>query len=642
MREFPTALRSQRDAGISHSFEITEDQFATGNRRLINHKKYYYTVLAYAHNNYKTYNPSDPNALDGQQKPYKAGRRNIKTYEAIPHRVESGDGGTVQNSDYGDGPQIQRLDGTGNAGIRLDLTQASIDTIVMGLGGPNGDAYHIDKPVYDNGAGPLNIKVIDPLMVPDTEFELIFDGVSAQSNWVLVNLETDDSVHSESAINVRNEQLVPQWGISLQIERQDNPGNNDAVNGFITASIEYENESRPWLFFIPDGEGASPINWIRSGTSTGDCSDWSGVDDEEVYESVLGGTWAPYRLVSNGNDPSTFCNHGPAWEKFQALASLSDLNSVDIVFTSDRSMWTRVPVLETQDEDALALGGAEKMNLRESPSVDKDGNAEAGTGWSWFPGYAIDLELGVRLNMMFGEDSWLGSENGQDMVFNPSSNVATPLGQALFGGKHYIYVMGTEYVGDDEMDNPHYDALLNPTDLNKRTMLKECRWVSIPMWNDNHDWLDNDVRVSLRVSRRYGLYEATNSNGGIPHYMFDTRNIATVTNDATTAENELANIRVVPNPYYAYSDYEQNQLDNRVKITNLPNRCIVSIYTVNGTLIRRFDKDSPETFLEWDLKNSANIPIASGMYVIHVEVENVGEAYVKWFGSMRPVDLDTF
>jgi hypothetical protein len=83
-------------------------------------------------------------------------------------------------------------------------------------------------------------------------------------------------------------------------------------------------------------------------------------------------------------------------------------------------------------------------------------------------------------------------------------------------------------------------------------------------------------------------------------------------------------------------------LDNRVKITNLPERCIVSIYTVNGTLVRRFSKDSPQTYLEWDLNNQFNIPISSGLYVIHINAPGVGEKFVKWFGAMRPIDLDTF
>src|SRR5262249_36318033 len=126
----------------------------------------------------------------------------------------------------------------------------------------------------------------------------------------------------------------------------------------------------------------------------------------------------------------------------------------------------------------------------------------------------------------------------------------------------------------------------------------------------------------------------------------------------------------VPNPYYAYSAYEgtlsagvivQPQLDNRVKIINLPPKCTVSIFTVNGILVRKFERDvaadnsygAPstaknfETSLDWDLKNHKNVPIASGLYLIHVEAKDksgivIGERTLKWFGVMRPIDLDSF
>ena len=49
-----------------------------------------------------------------------------------------------------------------------------------------------------------------------------------------------------------------------------------------------------------------------------------------------------------------------------------------------------------------------------------------------------------------------------------------------------------------------------------------------------------------------------------------------------------------------------------------------------------------ETAVEWDLKNTSGIPIASGLYLIHVEVPNVGERTIKFFGVLRPIDLDTF
>ena len=99
---------------------------------------------------------------------------------------------------------------------------------------------------------------------------------------------------------------------------------------------------------------------------------------------------------------------------------------------------------------------------------------------------------------------------------------------------------------------------------------------------------------------------------------------------------------MVPNPYYAYSNYEFDKLENVVKIVNLPEQCTIKIYTVNGTLVRTFKKDDPYTYMDWDLKNFANIPISSGVYLIHVNVPGVCEKVLKWFGVVRPPDLDQF
>ncbi|MDG1146828.1 MAG: T9SS type A sorting domain-containing protein, partial [Crocinitomicaceae bacterium] len=98
-------------------------------------------------------------------------------------------------------------------------------------------------------------------------------------------------------------------------------------------------------------------------------------------------------------------------------------------------------------------------------------------------------------------------------------------------------------------------------------------------------------------------------------------------------------INVVPNPYYAYSQYERNRLDTRVKITNLPERCTVNIYNTQGKLVKSFKKDSPSTFIDWLLVNNKNIPVTSGVYLIHVSAEGVGEVIVKSFVSMRQTDL---
>jgi hypothetical protein len=62
----------------------------------------------------------------------------------------------------------------------------------------------------------------------------------------------------------------------------------------------------------------------------------------------------------------------------------------------------------------------------------------------------------------------------------------------------------------------------------------------------------------------------------------------------------------------------------------------------NGTLIRTIRKDNSQTFVEWDMKNQFNVPIASGIYLIHIDAGPIGQKVVKWIGSLRPVDLNAF
>jgi hypothetical protein len=157
------------------------------------------------------------------------------------------------------------------------------------------------------------------------------------------------------------------------------------------------------------------------------------------------------------------------------------------------------------------------------------------------------------------------------------------------------------------------------------------------------------VKIRLRVAKRYERYSDSESNvdlidGSVNNnnniYTFSTRDIASEVLSNPTLVEELENIRIVPNPYYALSKYETSKLDNRIKVTGLPEECTVRIYNIQGTLIRTYRKADPLTFLDWDLKNSKNVPIAGGLYIVHVDVPGVGEKVLKWFGVMRPTDLD--
>ncbi|MCE2495494.1 MAG: T9SS type A sorting domain-containing protein [Flavobacteriales bacterium] len=243
---------------------------------------------------------------------------------------------------------------------------------------------------------------------------------------------------------------------------------------------------------------------------------------------------------------------------------------------------------------------------------------------------------------MFAEDSRQAGENGNDMIWNPTATIINNLGQVTFGGKHFLYVMGPEYLGDpapyqgpNAQDNPYYGALLNPTPVNKRGIFQNCTWTMIPTVANGRSFLETDVTIKLRVSKEYEDLEIDNSNGPHPMYEFETSDMATIVSDQNTAENALSIVRVVPNPYYAYSAYENTSFERRVKITNLPQRCVISIYSANGTLVKRFQKDNPRTFQEWNLLNESGRVVASGMYVVHVRAEGIGETTVKCFLALR-------
>ena len=695
----PSEMVKGSDNGIKHSFKVINDVFAQGDLRLINHKKYYFMVIAYGYNNYSDY-PTDP---FGQQKPYKAGRKmvsggSITSFVGIPHIVTPESGGTIQMTEYGSGPKITRVEGRANSRNILELTSDSEDDIVKD--------YTPKFVTYDNGYGPVDVKVIDPLNVMggDYQLKLITNGGDLDTaTWYLVRYDgTDyDTIFSEQTIEFGNEQLIPEWGISVNI-KQYLPelildANGEYLPELLESSIEFADSSKRWLAGFPDADGATPQNWIRSGTSVEDCdattypdpctdpclfNDIDKVDVLEIYEGVIDGSFAPYRLVSGGD-----CYHEPvsgSLEGTRKMSKLKLLNNVDIVITSDRTKWTRCPVLETQDNPALSWNGnTDKQKPKLMPSIDKYGvpstnpdgaastnpassNYISGRGMGWFPGYAIDLGSGERLNMAYGEDSWLGNNGGNDMMFNPSAVWFTNFGDMIAGGKHYVYIFRSSAKEPSSIDQgqmPAYDAGQHYMDsyssvASSYGIWRSCSWVGIPVLDENSsfaynansptdpaEFIETDVRIRLRVA---GSYASMNTGGTVynswnPSYKFNMDDIAVRTEQETAVDSACALFNVVPNPYYAYSNYEFNKLDNIVKIVNLPEKCNIKIYTVNGILVRTYKKDNNDyTYIDWDLKNYAGIPIASGVYLIHIEVPGACERVLKWFGVLRPPDLDAF
>ena len=696
-----TEMVNGPDTGVVHSIRVTEDLFASGDKRLVNYKTYYYITLAYSHNNYQQYNP-DPNLLSGQAYPYLAGRKaasgSIRSYSGIPHPPASESGGTIQNAQYGDEFAITRIEGQGNGGLALELSGVSEEQIAS-------PPYRADQVKYVAGKGPVKVKVVDPLKVPQSEFELWFQDTTllpSPSNilsynrlndayWVLVRLNgcdcSEDTVTADRAIEVGNEQLILDWGLSVTIDQPAYDGKyTEALEGLFQYTISPDGTVDPWYLGIFDIDSESELNWIRSGTAIDtalDYPDYDGLDDNQTYEKTFG-TWAPFALIGDGDfQPGASGSTGNSSLITDAAVNAS--SSIQVVFTPDKSKWTRCPVLETCAKPILTTpSGTKKLRMKPVPSVDKNGRAygseganndEAGlngtTGMGWFPGYVIELETGERLNMAFGEDSFWGGEIGKDMLWNPSSDITTGQDYAILGGGHWIYVFNnTRRMKNDVTYMPHYDqgeylqnSLLNNPPAGFLKVWKSCNWVGsgallpaelggVPLLSPEDGLIPNELRIRLNISKPYLTYVAypgppepgvnTDRNGGLGLYTFNTEGLETVTEVNSVEEDNLDEIGVVPNPYYAFSGYETSRLDNRVKFINLPRVCTINIYNVGGTLIRTFRKDNDLTYVDWDLKNHKNVPISGGTYIVHIEVPGAGETVLKWFGVMRPVDLQNF
>jgi hypothetical protein len=727
-----TVMVDGADKGIKHSFVISTDAFSTStNPTLINHRQYYFLAVAYAYNNYKTYNQAVSD--EGQKLPYLQGRTNIKTYTAIPHIPL----GSVVNSAYGEGPVITRIQGQGNGGMILDFSTETVNTIMSKppadslinlYGGLNYPIAY--NPVYLPSAGPLNIKVIDPLNVVKGKYYVRFDSMTPGpagspftnasiqfGKWELIDSASGDVYTADTTTIYPYEQLFMKLGLALTINQVPYPGDTLADgtkyndNGLLAAPAAiYQDVSKIWLSGVPDNDvPADDQNWIRSGTyKSGDNSsynDWDmrpgdvkqfPWDPNKNYAKIQGGTWAPYALAAYKNQ--LFYSEGPAFDKFSKINSgVNPLASVDIVLTSDNSKWTRCPVVEMCADKDLAEGRAPQYGSRAHRSVNIDGDTGvisadpryysdyiSPTGMGWFPGYALNLETGERLNIMFAENSWLVSDNGRDMIWNPTSRILSPSFYPAFGGQQYVYIMGSwKHMGVRGGDTvqynfPAYDggayirnrlnrkSYINGMDAYKIACYSSALYVGMPLSVEGQPWLSNPVTIKFRVNRPYQRYYSAELPAGskdtlnknYPLYSFSTESIATSQNNYDRVVSDLDYINVVPNPYYAYDDYERNQLDNRIKITNLPLQCTVTIFNISGTLIRQFVVDKSgipqprsstsgintddKTSIDWDLKNFAGIPIAGGVYLINVKADGIGERTIKWFGILRPVDLNSF
>lgn len=707
-----------KDEGIRHSLSITQDAFGGDDSRLINHRRYYFAAIAYGYNNYKEFDAED-DFNPGQRRTYLPSRNNIGEndetgyYTVIPRPNLDLD----LMASYGDMPAITRLAGKGNGGNFLEMTQESRDAIAEAYRNEGNYQGEID---YILGGGPLDIKVVNPREIVDGEYEILFQDTNNTDdeyddivNWTLRRIDggNGDVIVSEKPISEISEQIIPEFGFSVDIKNVDEPGTDLAGdNGAIGGAISYADPAgSQWLQFIPDGFalGINAVvdNNLFNYVNTAFGESFAEIDPNGSLTEMFPGI-APYKLMDWQEREVIPFFISPVWRNtFNNIPNrqidLQDLNNVDLVFTSDKSLWTRCPVIETRNEDfplppfidpRFAADGAPIMfDTRSAPSVTKEADAngaaviddgidpELARGMGWFPGYAIDVETGERLQVFWGEnsvfdgreinaDGFALDKNGADMIFNPSSNLielvpGLPNSILNFpvGGHHYIYITKLPYDEGEYLEG-RFEDRNSSTPSRKSNGVREITYAMMPILANGEQLLSygdglipNDVTVKIRVDSKYDYAPGVEEYTGHGAYRFRIDGKMAGTLDQAGVDLALDQIGIVPNPYYGGSFYENGPFDKVVKITNLPARATVTIYSLDGKFIRQYDRDEAPTMLregasrpigtrqispalEWDLNNFRGIPVASGVYLIHVDAFELGERTLKFFGVNREFD----
>lgn len=664
--------------GVRSSFKITEDAFAAGgDTRLINHKSYYYVSVAFAHNNYKSFNAST--GL-GQQFPYLEGKGNRNLITAIPRPVHS----EIDSIPYGTSLPITRLDGKGNPGVFLKLKDGMYEHIL---------SQDFDGQIkYENGFGPVLAKIVDASKLQNAKLQLTFfnenlsSEVTPSTQWKLTNIETGETIISEQDLSRFHEQVFETYGISIEMFQPDTVGINKSgtvihpTNGMINTRILHSAE--PWLSGIASSDlgsispgnspDFSPMKYVKTDPGEADFV----LDPNQALTNTMAPFFVPFSIADHrfiANAPDFLISPMIIEKDFAAIlrsrSKLENTNNVDIVLTSDKSKWSRSVVIETSNPfyksyELPTVYNRKMFDSSSQPSIGKDGRyatidgTKNGTplgnpstnpddpnylsplGMGWFPGYAIDVETGERLNIFFGENTSF-TENFKhlykdetvitdDLIWNPSDQLFlqpgiedTPISYFM-GGQHFIYVTKQAYDGCAMI----YDRLkLSRGSLTKGPAFSEITWSGFPILMPGQNLLSyedglipSQTIIQLRVNQPYSRFK-NGVNEGLPQYLIEID--TDILSGFKYEPNILTGVSIFPNPI---SSSESKTLYLR----NIPGKCEIRLMDLYGrTLIHQKIEGHSKERLD-QLRLSLNgLCLQAGIYFVEIQAYEEGRSVHK-------------
>jgi len=237
-------------------------------------------------------------------------------------------------------------------------------------------------------------------------------------------------------------------------------------------------------------------------------------------------------------------------------------------------------------------------------------------GYGRFPGKVYDItdpnSPPRQLNIAIVE------QNGSpvhDRFWSPTTNS---------GDREYLFILNSDYDGDspDVSGNKHLDYTSYRIYNNAGLFDVIYALWSVRKSDESPLFKEGD---SLTIYANIPPVLVPDSAADV--YVVNTSGYEYLYNNKEAALAEIEKINVFPNPYYGLNVREPNRLNKFVTFNHLPPNAIIRIFNLAGVLVKTI-KDYTGQFATWNLKNEHNLPVASGIYIVHVDMPDLGKSKV--------------
>ena len=99
--------------------------------------------------------------------------------------------------------------------------------------------------------------------------------------------------------------------------------------------------------------------------------------------------------------------------------------------------------------------------------------------------------------------------------------------------------------------------------------------------------------------------------------------------DTELAKADVERINVFPNPYYGTHSRETSRTNHYVTFNHLPNDAVIRIFDLSGVLVKTINHaETGGQFDTWNLQNESGYPVASGIYIVYVDMPELGKTKI--------------